>query len=165
MIYSFEPHRSFLSVMKSEIIFRDFPYIWLRFLPLSVYSRCPAARERIEFKRSILLNLVSIKFVPLRSQSNHITASHQTLAKLLRSQSNPRSLQVIKPLQNRSAIRTTSIFAYDARISHKSLNSYNDVRLWITESIRRTTNNNHKQKERRSEERISHAKDNNLKKT
>jgi hypothetical protein len=93
MIYSFEPHRSFLLVMKSEIIFRDFPYIWLRFLPLSIYSRCSAARERIEFKRSILLNLVSIKFVSLRSQSNL------------------RFLQVIEFLQNRFADRAIFILA------------------------------------------------------
>jgi hypothetical protein len=60
MIYSMlSLNRSFLLVMKSEIIFRDFSYIWLRFLSLSVYSRCSAARERIEFKRFILLNLVS----------------------------------------------------------------------------------------------------------
>jgi hypothetical protein len=47
-----------------------------------------------------------------------------------------------------------------------SSNSCNDVRFWITRrSIKRTTNHNHKQKERRSKERIFDAKDNNLKKT
>jgi hypothetical protein len=125
-------NRSFLLVMKSEIIFRDFSYIWLRFLSLSVYFRCSAVRERIDDKRSSLLNLVSIKFVSLRSQSN---------------------------LDSRILL--------DLRILRKRWNSYNDVRFWITRRTikRRTTNHNHKQKERRSEERISDAKNNNLKKT
>jgi hypothetical protein len=87
MIYSFESHRSFLFVMKSEIIFRNFSYIWLRFLSLSIYSRCSAVRKRIEFKRFILLNLVSIKFVSLRSQStSSIIASSWIFAKSSRSQ-------------------------------------------------------------------------------
>jgi hypothetical protein len=54
-----------------------------------------------------------------------------------------------------------------SRSSHISqvVKFYNDVKFWITESIRRTTNHNHKQKKRRFEERTSHAKNNNLKKT
>jgi hypothetical protein len=143
MIYSLlSLNRSFLFVMKSQIIFRNFSNIRLRFLSLSVYSRCSAARERIEFKRSILLNLAqsnscrfavrahfdfrkSLNFCKIASQSEHFT------------------------------------------LHIKSLNFYNDVRFWITRrSIRRrTTNHNHKQKKRRSEERIYDAKDNNLKKT
>jgi hypothetical protein len=70
MIYSFESHRSFLFVMKSEIIFRDFfLYLIQIFIFINLLSLF-AARKRIEFKRFILLNLVSIKFVSLRSQSN-----------------------------------------------------------------------------------------------
>jgi hypothetical protein len=91
----------------------------------------PAARERIGFKRSILLNLVSTKFVPPRSQGT------------------PDPCKPPNP----------------CKIPRKPLNPYNDVRFWTTGSIRRTTDHNHKQKERRSEERIFHAKDNNLKET
>jgi hypothetical protein len=88
-----------LFVMKSEIIFRDFSYIWLRFLSLIVNPRCSAARERIEFRRSILLNLVSIKFVPLRSQS---------ILDLRKSSNSCKSSQVIKFLQPRTSSRISS---------------------------------------------------------
>jgi hypothetical protein len=77
----------FLLVMKSEIIFRDFPYIWLRFLPLSVYPRCLAARERIWSAGDLFF----------WNSSNHIRVASQS--------EQPRSPQVIKLLQNRSAVR------------------------------------------------------------
>ncbi len=67
---------------------RFFLYL-TQILFLSVYSRCSAVRERIEFKRSILLNLVSIKFVSLRSQSNlRFLQVIKFLQKSLRNQSN-----------------------------------------------------------------------------
>jgi hypothetical protein len=68
MIYSFESHRSFLLVMKSEIIFRDFSYIWLRFLSLSVYSRCFAVRERIWSAGDLFL-WISLNQIRVASQS------------------------------------------------------------------------------------------------
>jgi hypothetical protein len=92
-------NRSFLLVMKSEIIFRNFSHIWLRFLSLSIYSRCFAVRERIEFKRSILLNLVSIKFVSLRSKSTLDLRKSSNLCK---------SSQVVKFLQSRILLRISS---------------------------------------------------------
>jgi hypothetical protein len=166
MIYSLlSLNRSFLFVMKSKIIFRDFLYIWLRFLPSSVLSRyqllekrvwlttafesrfqsnllflLSATRQRIEFKQSILLNLVSIKFVALRSQST---------------------------LQSRKSLFLQICFVVRAFYSaYQALNIYNDVRFWITRRfIKRTTNHYHKQKARKSEERISDAKNINLKKT
>jgi hypothetical protein len=166
-------NRSFLLVMKSEIIFQNFSYIWLRFLSLSIYSRCLAVRERI-WSTGDLFFWISFNQIRVAPQSEHFTphtipqaaellqnrfavrasSIRQVviLAKLLRSQSNLRSSQVIKFLQSRILFR-------------KSLNFYNDIRFWITRRlIRRTTNHNHKQKEQRSEERTSDAKNNDLKK-
>jgi hypothetical protein len=80
MIYSFEPHRSFLLVMKSEIIFRDFPYIWLRFLPLSVYSRC--LQSESELNSSDLFFWISFQSNSCRFavRAIFILASRQILA-------------------------------------------------------------------------------------
>ncbi len=124
-------NRSFLLVMKLEIIFRDFFYIWFRFLSLSIYSRC--LQFESELNSNDLFFWISFQSNSCRFAVRAIFdfCKHQILAKSLRN----------------------------------SLNFYNDVRFWITKSIRRTTNHNHKQKERRFEERTFHAKNNNLKKT
>jgi hypothetical protein len=115
-----------------------FLYLTQIFIILSVYSRCPAARERIWSAGDLFfwISPNQIRAAPQSEQSS-IPASHQTLA-----------------------------------ISHftphiKPLNLYNGVRFWITRRTirRRTTDHNHKQKERRSEEEISDAKNSNLKKT
>ncbi len=161
MIYSLlSLNRSFLLVMKSKIIFRNFSYIWLRFLSLSVYYRCLVVREQI-WSADDLFSWISFNQIRVVSQSEQ-----------------SRSSQALEFLQNRFAVKAIFDFcksSYSCKIASqskhfisliKSLNLYNDVRFWITRKTirRRTTNHNHKQKERRSEERISDAKNNNLKK-
>jgi hypothetical protein len=75
MIYSFESHRSFLFVMKSEIIFRDFfLYLTQIFTFLSVYSRCLAARERI-WSAGDLFFWISLNQIRVASQSEQISFS------------------------------------------------------------------------------------------
>ncbi len=95
--------------MKSEIIFRDFPYIWLRILSLSVYFRC--LQPESEFNSSDLFfwtsfqsnscrfaaralrprKLLSLQncFAARAFHPAYDRASRWILAKSLRSQSNP----------------------------------------------------------------------------
>jgi hypothetical protein len=96
MIYSLlSLNRSFLFVMKSEIIFRNFSYIWLRFLSLSVYSRCLAARERI-WSADDLFFWISFNQIRVASQLEHSLDFRKSL----------------NPCKICFAVRAISIFAY-----------------------------------------------------
>jgi hypothetical protein len=81
MIYSFESHRSSLLVIESEIIFRDFSYIWLRFLPLSVYSRCLQLESELNSNDLFFWTSFQSNSCRLAVKALSISASHQILAK------------------------------------------------------------------------------------
>jgi hypothetical protein len=85
MIYSLlSLNRSFLLVMKSEIIFRNFFYIWLRFLSLSIYFRCLQFESELNsndlfFWISFQSNLCrfAVRAISILADSHFIFASRQ----------------------------------------------------------------------------------------
>jgi hypothetical protein len=126
MIYSLlSLSRTFLFVMKSEIIFRDFSHIWFRFL--SYQSILAVSQLESELNQTIYSFESRFDQIRIASQSEQSRSSHTS--------------QVVKLLKWRQILNHSSI------------------------DQKKNTNHNHKQKERRCEERIYDAKNNNLKKT
>jgi hypothetical protein len=152
MIYSLlSLNRSFLLVMKWEIIFRDFLTFDLDFY---LYQFILAA---LQFESELNSNDL---FFWISFQSNSCRFAVKAILDFRKSSNSCRFAFYFRK-HNKSS--NSCRFAFYLR---KSLNFYNDVRFWITrKSIRKKTNYNHEQKRRKSEEKTSDAKNNNLKKT